>query len=246
MSLTIVHVAQQVKGQFDWGNIQENKPVGFPQEQGGMNSFSTLFYWAHAWSEGGGEIGLHPHKGFEILSYVIKGEVQHYDTLLKKWIPLKEGDLQIIRSGSGISHAERIGPDSEIFQIWIDPGLRRTLAIPASYDDYSASDFPTEEQNGAQITSFHGEGSPLNMLGDAKFKKIVFGEGELNLDVPEDRILSVLLLEGELSTEDGQKISKGDFFRAEGTQVLAFDAISSGNLFLIEVPKVPGYDTYIN
>ena len=43
-------------------------------------------------------IGLHPHQGFEICSFVLKGKINHFDTKQNKWIPLSEGDVQIIRS----------------------------------------------------------------------------------------------------------------------------------------------------
>ena len=51
---------------------------------------------------------------------MLKGNINHFDTKQNKWIPLK-GDVQIIRSGNGISHAEEIDDNSEIFQIWFDP-----------------------------------------------------------------------------------------------------------------------------
>ena len=41
--------------------------------------------------------------------------------------PLSKGDVQIIRSGNGISHAEEIDKNSEIFQIWFDPDLKKSL-----------------------------------------------------------------------------------------------------------------------
>ena len=41
----------------------------------------------------------------------------------------KEGDVQIIRAGNGISHAEEIDDNSEIFQIWFDPNLSKTLKL---------------------------------------------------------------------------------------------------------------------
>ena len=44
----------------------------------------------------------------------LKGKINHYDTEQKKWIALKKGDVQIIRSGSGISHSEELLEKSEI------------------------------------------------------------------------------------------------------------------------------------
>src|SRR3972149_10894032 len=93
---------RQAKGSFNFGKILEHKPIGFPQDGGELKPYSSLFYWAHAWSEGGGLIDQHPHKGFEIMSYVLKGEIQHYDNKLNGWKRLKAGDVQVIRAGSGI------------------------------------------------------------------------------------------------------------------------------------------------
>ena len=84
-----------------------------------------MFYWAHAWTPGNkSTIGLHPHQGFEICNFVLNGNINHFDTKQNKWIPLSEGDVQIIRAGNGISHAEG-GNHSEIFQIWFDLGCRK-------------------------------------------------------------------------------------------------------------------------
>ena len=69
----------------------------------------------------------------EICSFVLKGKINHYDTQQNKWIPLEQGDIQVIRSGSGISHSEEICDSSEIFQIWFDPDLSKTLTKEATF-----------------------------------------------------------------------------------------------------------------
>ena len=98
----------------------------------------SIFYWAHAWTTGKrSTIGLHPHQGFEICTFVLRGSINHFDTKLNK--RLDEGDVQIIRSG--ISHSEEILENSEIFQIWFDPDLSKSLKKPASYNDYKIDEF---------------------------------------------------------------------------------------------------------
>ena len=109
---------EQAYGEFNNGEIIENKPIGFPGENNSLKAYSNLFYWAHAWTPNNkSTIGLHPHQGFEICSFILKGNINHFDTKQNKWIPLSKGDVQIIRSGNGISHAEEIKDHSEIFQI---------------------------------------------------------------------------------------------------------------------------------
>ena len=106
MPVEIFNKNQQASGNFNNGEILENKPIGFPQDGGQLKPYSNLFYWAHAWTPTKkSTIGLHPHQGFEICSFVLKGNINHFDTKQNKWIPLQEGDVQIIRAGNGISHA---------------------------------------------------------------------------------------------------------------------------------------------
>ena len=142
MSILIYNKEDQASGNFNSGEILEKKPIGFPQDVGELKPYSNLFYWANAWTPNSkSTIELHPHQGFEICSFVIKGGIKHYDSKQQKWIPLIKGDVQIIRAGSGISHAEEILDKSEIFQIWFDPDISKTLLDDATYDDYKSNDF---------------------------------------------------------------------------------------------------------
>ena len=75
MSIQIITKEKQAFGSFNGGKILENKPIGFPQDRGVTKSYSNLFYWANAWSDNGGLIDEHPHKWFEILSFVLEGEI---------------------------------------------------------------------------------------------------------------------------------------------------------------------------
>ncbi|EIM86476.1 pirin domain-containing protein [Stereum hirsutum FP-91666 SS1] len=69
--------------------------------------------------------GTHPHREFEIFSYVVSGELQHNDSLGNKEI-LKRGDLQMTSTGTGIRHSEHThGPKQVHFlQIWALPSQR--------------------------------------------------------------------------------------------------------------------------
>lgn len=66
--------------------------------------------------------GVHPHKDMEIVTFMLKGELTHQDSLGNKHI-LKEGNVQLMRAGSGITHSEvNLHPTvSHLLQIWILP-----------------------------------------------------------------------------------------------------------------------------
>ena len=155
MKINFYPPSKQANGNFNFGEIVEKKPIGFPQDGGQLKPFSNLFYWAHAWTTGKrSTIGLHPHQGFEICTFVLRGSINHFDTKLNKWVRLDEGDVQIIRSGNGISHSEEILENSEIFQIWFDPDLSKSLKKPASYNDYKIDEFKFTDSDDHMTVSY--------------------------------------------------------------------------------------------
>jgi redox-sensitive bicupin YhaK (pirin superfamily) len=119
--------------------LRSNKPVLGGRLPNGTPT-SSLFYWSHTTSTEGFEFGLHGHRGFEILTFVLQGENAHYDTATRRWTPLRPGDFQVISSGSGLQHSERLGRHTEGFQLWFDPDFQHALARPPTYVDHSAAE----------------------------------------------------------------------------------------------------------
>ena len=244
--ITIIPKEQQAHGAFDGGAILEKKPIGFPQDGDGQKPYSTLFYWAHAWSDRGGLIGEHPHKGFEIMSFVLTGEIEHYDSKLKGWKKLKEGDVQIIRAGNGITHAEKINADSSIFQIWFDPNLNETLSKPASYNDYTAASFPVFEDKESKTKVMVG-GTQLQMDSKVDYiQEITFYVSEKTFPLKKDSVYSFFVLEGSLEVSK-QKMNKGDYVVIKGEDETKLTVIEKNTkLFIIKTPLDPGFQTYAN
>ena len=244
MAITIYPKNTQARGQFAAGAIMENKPIGFPHEGGDLRPFSSLFYWAHAWSDEGGLIEEHPHKGFEIMSFVLKGEIEHYDSQLEGWKKLRAGDVQIIRSGQGISHAERFLPGAHIFQIWVDPDLRKTLYRPASYDDYASDSFPVSDASGYTTKTLKGAGSPLRMDANVQMiKEFRFPAGLHSIEVNDQGILGIYAKEGALEL-NGKAFRQDDFAVIKAEKQISVSVGSTASIFAIEVPVDPGYETY--
>ena len=244
MAITIYPKDTQALGQFAAGAIKENKPVGFPHEGGKLRPFSSLFYWAHAWSDEGGLIGEHPHQGFEIMSFVLKGEIEHYDSQLRGWKKLRAGDVQIIRSGKGISHAERFLPGTHIFQIWVDPDLSKTLYQPATYDDYVSHSFPESDTTGYTIRTLKGKSSPLKMDANIKsIKEFIFPQGLHSIEIDHENILGLYLIKGALAL-NGQTLRQDDFALLKAEKQISINVASAATLFAVEVPADPGYKTY--
>lgn len=244
MSIQIIPRSEQASGQFNGGAILENKPIGFPGEGGHIRPYSNLFYWAHAWSEEGSTIGEHPHQGFEIMSFVMKGEIAHYDSHYRVWKTLKAGDAQIIRAGNGISHAEKLNAGSHIFQIWVDPNLRQTMSQPASYDDYAADQFPVSEQEGYTEKSYSGPAAPMRMdTPGMKIKEITFLGGTCTLPVEAGHIHSLYVWEGSPQI-NGQALQPHDFLIVREESELTVEAAENDRIFMIVSPATLEYSTY--
>ena len=62
----------------------------------------------------------HPHRGIETITYMIRGKVEHGDSLGNSGI-INSGDVQWMTSGSGILHSEMPKPIDGLmmgFQLW--------------------------------------------------------------------------------------------------------------------------------
>ena len=245
MAINIYTKQDQASGNFNYGEILEKKPIGFPQDGGKLKPYSNLFYWAHAWTPNNkSTIGLHPHQGFEICSFILKGNINHFDTKQNKWIPLSKGDVQIIRSGNGISHAEEIDDNSEIFQIWFDPDLSQSLKKEASYDDYRLSDFKIFREENVTKKIIKGDGSPLQMESEGvSINEYVFLSGLHSLKINNGFIHSIFILDGNLKY-DKNYLSKGTFLCIKEELTFDFRAKEELKIFEIISPLKPKYKTY--
>ncbi|MGE0562350.1 MAG: pirin family protein [Flavobacteriales bacterium] len=245
MATTIYTKQQQAFGSFSNGAILENKPIGFPQDRGQLKSYSNLFYWANAWSDNGGLIDEHPHKWFEILSFVIDGEIEHYDNKYKRWLKLEKGDVQIIRAGNGITHAEKILPNSRMFQIWFDPDITKTQYKEASYNDYKSNEFIATKNNNLNITNYTGNGGKLKMDAEGVvISKIEISKGTHTLTLKNTSYYSIYVLNSNGLTLNEQTLNNDDFVKLENEEQLVLTTNSDSEIFVIETPIKLSYVTY--
>ena len=79
----------------------------------------------------------HPHRGIETITYVLKGEVEHGDSLGNKGV-ISSGDVQWMTAGSGIIHQEMPKGDENGkmygFQLWANLPSRKKMMDPRYRD----------------------------------------------------------------------------------------------------------------
>jgi redox-sensitive bicupin YhaK (pirin superfamily) len=79
----------------------------------------------------------HPHRGIETITYVLKGDVEHGDSLGNKGV-ISSGDVQWMTAGSGIIHQEMPKGDADGamhgFQLWLNLPAAEKMCRPRYRD----------------------------------------------------------------------------------------------------------------
>jgi redox-sensitive bicupin YhaK (pirin superfamily) len=82
-------------------------------------------------------MGAHPHRGIATLTYMLKGEVEHFDSAGNKG-KIHSGGAQWMKAGNGIIHDENLNYDSQTtskfiqgFQFWINLPAKNKAENPA-------------------------------------------------------------------------------------------------------------------
>jgi redox-sensitive bicupin YhaK (pirin superfamily) len=92
----------------------------------------------------------HPHRGMETVTYVLKGEAEHQDSLGNKGV-IGPGDVQWMSAGSGIIHQEMPKGDAagsmHGFQLWANLPKASKMAEPR-YRGITADAIPTVKGKG--------------------------------------------------------------------------------------------------
>ena len=100
----------------------------------------------------------HPHRGFETVTYMLDGRMQHQDNHGNTG-DLGPGDVQWMSAASGIIHSE-MPQQSEGrmrgFQLWLNLPAKEKMK-PAAYRDIKAAEIPVLAQNGSSVKIIAGK-----------------------------------------------------------------------------------------
>ncbi len=122
---------------------------------------------------------LHPHRGIETVTYVLKGEVHHRDTLGNSG-SIGAGDVQWMTAGRGIMHEEmpQVRPEGIAgFQLWVNLPAKLKMT-PPRYQDIRSAEIPEIKlKDGARIRVITG------MVGEVKGPVTGIAAAPIYLDV---------------------------------------------------------------
>lgn len=104
----------------------------------------------------------HPHRGFETVTYLLDGEMEHEDSHGHRG-SLRPGDVQWMTAGAGVIHSEE--PSKAMlehgglmhgFQIWVNLPRSLKMAQPR-YQEYEKEQLPVVQSDGCWVRVIAGE-----------------------------------------------------------------------------------------
>lgn len=100
----------------------------------------------------------HPHRGFETITYMLQGKMEHRDHMGSVGL-LSDGDVQWMTAARGIIHSEmpkQTEGRMRGFQFWLNlPAALKML--PAEYKDIPSADLPRFNSEAADIIGIAGQ-----------------------------------------------------------------------------------------
>lgn len=207
-----------------------------------LTPFVMLDHFASPASRSG-NVPDHPHRGQEIMSYIISGAVDHED-FLGNTGTIGPGDIQIMTAGRGIMHAEqprradlkRDSRDSIIegVQLWIDlPNELRYMDPRYRYIKSNKIPVSVLDEGRVTVKVIAGESHGLKVAEDLTCTPVWFFDisikpgGRIKQTMPKAWNVFLYVLHGEVSVSN--ESSLGQF------QVAVFER--DGDCIEIYVPE---------
>lgn len=175
-------------------------------------------------------VGVHPHRGFETVTIVYSGEVDHRDSTGNGG-HIGPGDVQWMTAASGILHEEfhsaaftRDGGTMEMVQLWVNLPAKDKMSAPGYQTLMDGEIPPVELAAGAgrlrviagEYAGAHGPAktfTPIN-IWDVRLN----AGGKTSFTLPEGHTLAVLVQSGAVKLNDGDIARDAQFaiFEREG------------------------------
>ena len=195
-------------------------------------------------------VGEHPHRGFETVTIVYDGEVEHRDSSGGGG-RIGPGDVQWMTAASGVVHEEFHGRDFarrggmfEMVQLWVNLPARLKMSSPR-YQEIPGSQIPV-------VTLPDGAGTARVIAGEfsgAKGPASTFtpihvwdlrltGGRRIDLTVPDGFTAALVVLKGSVRVEGSEPIEAAEvgLFDRAGTRIVIDEATEAKALLLCGEP----------
>ena len=178
-------------------------------------------------------VGQHPHRGFETVTIVYKGELEHRDSTGSGG-KIGPGDVQWMTAASGIIHEEfhsegfaKRGGTLEMVQLWVNLPAKDKMA-DAGYQTILDGDIPSLplKDNAGSLRliagEFDGHTGPARTFTPVDVWDLRLNGGKLlTLDLHEGRNTALVVLHGTVQINGQELVREGQLalFERDGHQL---------------------------
>jgi len=191
-------------------------------------------------------VGQHPHRGFETVTIVYEGEVEHRDSTGAGG-KIGPGDVQWMTAASGILHEEfhsrdftRTGGTLEMVQLWVNLPAKNKMAAPG-YQTLLAADIPSVElpDRAGRVRviagEFDGHRGPARTFTPMDVWDVRLKAGKPpEFTLPEGRTLALVVLKGAVRVNGTPVAREAQMVvLAREGHVVTFEAESDATVLLL-------------
>lgn len=165
---------------------------------------------------------MHPHRGIETISLIVKGNMVHKDSLGNE-DKITDGEVQWMTAGSGILHEEKLPASDKMLgvQLWLNMPRKYKMA-PPEYHSIKKEEIKEIPIDGGILRlisgqykehkGFMGKYLPMNY-----YHIILEANNKFNIETEENKSVLVFLLSGDakiavetISEKTAVKLTNGD------------------------------------
>jgi len=183
----------------------------------------------------GAGFGTHAHNNMEIISYVLSGELAHKDSMDNGSV-IKPGDVQLMSAGTGVTHSEYNGSDTEqvhFLQIWIMPDVENTKP------GYQQKTFNPDEMHNRfrVIVSADGADGSLVIKQDVRLFVGTFDEDtQSEFTTVKNRKYWLQVAKGRATVND-EDAAAGDGFAIQGEDKIIIKTKTASEILLFDLAQ---------
>ncbi|HWJ69160.1 MAG TPA: pirin family protein [Sphingobium sp.] len=167
-------------------------------------------------------VGQHPHRGFETVTIVYDGEVEHRDSAGNGGV-IGPGDVQWMTAAGGIIHEEyhspafaKTGGPFRMVQLWVNLPAKDKMA-PGAYQGILAADIPTlalpDGTGTARIIAgeLHGVRGPARTFTPINvWDMALTRDADVTLPLPDGHITLLVVLGGHVTVNGSEPAGEAE------------------------------------
>ena len=198
----------------------------------GQRNHDPFVLWDHFNIEAGTGFPTHPHRGFEAITYLFSGSMEHADNLGNQ-STIGPGGAQRFTAGRGIVHSEMpgTGGTTQGIQLWINLPKRLKQIEPA-YQEIQAAEIPVTQWDGGSLHTIVGKQGPVQLQTPVDYFELNLNPGGHFAWTPELGHQGLIYVVSGDATINQQLLETGFAMLINQPEPIAFDSASGAKIMV--------------